>query len=153
MFIANDRGRTELGNRITWRQVQVAQPACELQEYGGIRGFELGAPDRNDAIAIAKSCFDISVFGCRSVSGPPNVICNSLAVGLCILVLAQMPGQGELDSIENCALANAVPAVEYREVFGEIEPHPLPVSAETARSEEHTSELQSLMRIPYAVFC
>src|SRR3546814_4506396 len=70
MFIANDRGRTELGNRITWRQVQVAQPACELQEYGGIRGFELGAPDRNDA-----------------------------------------------------------------------------------RSEEHTSELQSLMRISYAVFC
>src|SRR3546814_1323878 len=127
MFIANDRGRTELGNRSTWRQVQVAQPACELQEYGGIRGFELGAPDRNDAIAIAKSCFDISVFGCRSVSGPPNVICNSLAVGLCILVLAQMPGQGELDSIENCALAN--------------------------RSEEHTSELQSLMRISYAVFC
>src|SRR3546814_7743934 len=95
MFIANDRGRTELGNRITWRQVQVAQPACELQEYGGIRGFELGAPDRNDAIAIAKSCFDISVFGCRSVSGPPNVICN--------------------------------------------------------RSEEHTSDLQSLMRTPYAV--
>src|SRR3546814_5758159 len=83
MFIANDRGRTELGNRITWRQVQVAQPACELQEYGGIRGFELGAPDRNDAIAIAKSCFDISVF----------------------------------------------------------------------RSEEHTSELQSLMRISYAVLC
>src|SRR3546814_2867107 len=62
-----------------------------------------------------------------------DVICNSLAVGLCILVLAQMPGQGELDSIENCALANAVPAVEYREVFGEIEPHPLPVSAETAQ--------------------
>src|SRR3546814_3467669 len=28
-----------------------------------------------------------------------------------------------------------------------------PVRAETARSEEHTSELQSLMRISYAVFC
>src|SRR3546814_6486937 len=27
------------------------------------------------------------------------------------------------------------------------------VNGETARSEEHTSELQSLMRIPYAVFC
>src|SRR3546814_8118191 len=26
-------------------------------------------------------------------------------------------------------------------------------TAETARSEEHTSELQSLMRISYAVFC
>src|SRR3546814_4433491 len=28
-----------------------------------------------------------------------------------------------------------------------------PVSGEAARSEEHTSELQSLMRISYAVFC
>src|SRR3546814_4384912 len=33
--------------------------------------------------------------------------------------------------------------------------HPLPESerAKIARSEEHTSELQSLMRISYAVFC
>src|SRR3546814_7835476 len=31
---------------------------------------------------------------------------------------------------------------------------PLPASsADSARSEEHTSELQSLMRISYAVFC
>src|SRR3546814_4155514 len=29
----------------------------------------------------------------------------------------------------------------------------LPSSSPTARSEEHTSELQSLMRISYAVFC
>src|SRR3546814_10031127 len=28
-----------------------------------------------------------------------------------------------------------------------------PAGAETMRSEEHTSELQSLMRISYAVFC
>src|SRR3546814_6762406 len=28
-----------------------------------------------------------------------------------------------------------------------------PYAAPTARSEEHTSELQSLMRISYAVFC
>src|SRR3546814_9689552 len=32
-----------------------------------------------------------------------------------------------------------------------IEPHPAALRAE--RSEEHTSELQSLMRISYAVFC
>src|SRR3546814_6245925 len=38
-------------------------------------------------------------------------------------------------------------------------PHPLPailpapISADRMRSEEHTSELQSLMRISYAVFC
>src|SRR3546814_7318803 len=30
---------------------------------------------------------------------------------------------------------------------------PLPVHATPSRSEEHTSELQSLMRISYAVFC
>src|SRR3546814_5880513 len=30
---------------------------------------------------------------------------------------------------------------------------PLPFSARISRSEEHTSELQSLMRISYAVFC
>src|SRR3546814_3990762 len=30
---------------------------------------------------------------------------------------------------------------------------PLLFAADTARSEEHTSELQSLMRISYAVFC
>src|SRR3546814_3674900 len=28
-----------------------------------------------------------------------------------------------------------------------------PIEAQDARSEEHTSELQSLMRISYAVFC
>src|SRR3546814_6048344 len=31
--------------------------------------------------------------------------------------------------------------------------HSLPVEPFVARSEEHTSELQSLMRISYAVFC
>src|SRR3546814_4240563 len=32
-------------------------------------------------------------------------------------------------------------------------PAPLPRAAPAPRSEEHTSELQSLMRISYAVFC
>src|SRR3546814_3049906 len=31
--------------------------------------------------------------------------------------------------------------------------NPLPTIASAVRSEEHTSELQSLMRISYAVFC
>src|SRR3546814_4008987 len=34
-----------------------------------------------------------------------------------------------------------------------IQAIPLPKRAITRRSEEHTSELQSLMRTPYAVFC
>src|SRR3546814_2535623 len=34
-----------------------------------------------------------------------------------------------------------------------IEPHKTSDLSDSQRSEEHTSELQSLMRIPYAVFC
>src|SRR3546814_1055505 len=43
---------------------------------------------------------------------------------------------------------DAAHLVEARALLGRLrlEPHP-------ARSEEHTSELQSLMRISYAVFC
>src|SRR3546814_3562061 len=40
------------------------------------------------------------------------------------------------------------------EVFGrQFQRGRLPQAVGTARSEEHTSELQSLMRISYAVFC
>src|SRR3546814_6604295 len=37
--------------------------------------------------------------------------------------------------------------------FGQPRQHRLRISLERLRSEEHTSELQSLMRISYAVFC
>src|SRR3546814_3877842 len=41
-----------------------------------------------------------------------------------------------------------------RDVVTDIEPGLYPVNGDRAqRSEEHTSELQSLMRISYAVFC
>src|SRR3546814_1622840 len=35
----------------------------------------------------------------------------------------------------------------------QLPPPPVQIAASTRRSEEHTSELQSLMRISYAVFC
>src|SRR3546814_976542 len=43
----------------------------------------------------------------------------------------------------------------YQAVYGRNGDAPLPVIAarSPSRSEEHTSELQSLMRISYAVFC
>src|SRR3546814_3690578 len=37
--------------------------------------------------------------------------------------------------------------------FGEMDPARKEAMSQRARSEEHTSELQSLMRISYAVFC
>src|SRR3546814_9239627 len=39
------------------------------------------------------------------------------------------------------------------EHFAPVGRHPIRGNAKTTRSEEHTSELQSLMRISYAVFC
>src|SRR3546814_3146547 len=36
---------------------------------------------------------------------------------------------------------------------GPVAVDPVPTTEEALRSEEHTSELQSLMRISYAVFC
>src|SRR3546814_4646937 len=46
-------------------------------------------------------------------------------------------------------------AIEADEILIEVETDKvvLEVPAPSARSEEHTSELQSLMRISYAVFC
>src|SRR3546814_1679161 len=49
-------------------------------------------------------------------------------------------------------------AVMHRGAADDVTPHQLvaPINADmvlVARSEEHTSELQSLMRISYAVFC
>src|SRR3546814_2113305 len=55
---------------------------------------------------------------------------------------------GEIEATEN----------DVYQPFGRVmiddEPDPLrPVEFNACRSEEHTSELQSLMRISYAVFC
>src|SRR3546814_5878732 len=44
-------------------------------------------------------------------------------------------------------------ATGHRASTTEARPRPPPSSTTTSRSEEHTSELQSLMRLPYAVFC
>src|SRR3546814_6178873 len=63
-----------------------------------------------------------------------------------------------VDASVACSVVN-----NYAEVFEDAQvrhrgikidmPHPLSPDGTVARSEEHTSELQSLMRISYAVFC
>src|SRR3546814_9087076 len=46
-----------------------------------------------------------------------------------------------------CDVDRAVPGPRLEQIVVEVAP------AEAMRSEEHTSELQSLMRISYAVYC
>src|SRR3546814_3999189 len=50
------------------------------------------------------------------------------------------------------ALANPEPEIRP-EAAREARPDAIIATGRSARSEEHTSELQSLMRISYAVFC
>src|SRR3546814_4119269 len=59
-----------------------------------------------------------------------------------------------------CAIGNAAEAIQYQRIVDHQVMHhrpsfrPAPTASITdARSDEHTSELQSLMRISYAVFC
>src|SRR3546814_5244729 len=72
---------------------------------------------------------------------------------------------GELQAVGNHHAGQQLPAVPQlhgndahrlrRVAARAVERHdlPAPVGGQPGRSEEHTSELQSLMRISYAVFC
>src|SRR3546814_1620907 len=64
------------------------------------------------------------------------------------------PGSGAHDarSIGHCQLPPCIPTQLAVSPASSASPLPLRSTAQI-RSEEHTSELQSLMRISYAVFC
>src|SRR3546814_6019136 len=62
-----------------------------------------------------------------------------------------LPG-GRLPPPDRWAGAGGVPPVNRRAVLAQTHAEPLERQV-VERSEEHTSELQSLMRISYAVFC
>src|SRR3546814_4250675 len=67
---------------------------------------------------------------------------------------ADQPGDPEMDAGATCrvALHRAGQAAAER-LCRELQRPPSRATATSMRSEEHTSELQSLMRISYAVFC
>src|SRR3546814_9096279 len=79
---------------------------------------------------------------------------------------ARRPGRDAAADIEHLRAPDAHPRHRFEiagdAVGGRIAVHPMPPGVrsridrgrfEAVRSEEHTSELQSLMRISYAVFC
>src|SRR3546814_985041 len=58
--------------------------------------------------------------------------------------LEQLVGEAPLSDCRRTPLAEGTPIGVWRPSLGTVD---------SVRSEEHTSELQSLMRISYAVFC
>src|SRR3546814_468504 len=67
------------------------------------------------------------------------------ALGLDETVAAEMSYAGSLHDVGRRAIAD--------DLFSKVGPLNRRDAEEICRSEEHTSELQSLMRISYAVFC
>src|SRR3546814_4124801 len=72
-----------------------------------------------------------------------------------LITIAEEVGQGashglHADVAEMLSIDNAVCAPGQHSIENGIT---VPMADMTGRSEEHTSELQSLMRISYAVFC
>src|SRR3546814_5660714 len=69
-------------------------------------------------------------------------------VGLAVLAPAFAAGRKFFDEIRNADLGHHL-SVEEKPALLHLDD----ISGKADRSEEHTSELQSLMRISYAVFC
>src|SRR3546814_10773257 len=80
----------------------------------------------------------------KAISGT-QIQCSSLLVGLRWLALY---------SSSHCArflIGDSLPGLQLD--ADSMSPPSCPLDSKSRRSEEHTSELQSLMRISYAVFC
>src|SRR3546814_5905702 len=71
-------------------------------------------------------------------------------LGIGAAVDAQIAAQVVLEQLSGQAV---IAGAAIRHVVAAHRLDGLPIAAEGARSEEHTSELQSLMRISSAVFC
>src|SRR3546814_4637659 len=76
----------------------------------------------------------------------PNLLVNG-AGGIAVGMATNIPPHNLGEVIKACKAYMDNPAITVDELI-EIVPGP-----DFPRSEEHTSELQSLMRISYAVFC
>src|SRR3546814_6872976 len=64
-----------------------------------------------------------------------------------------LAAEARAGGVPDAALAVAAESGKVREAPLVSRPPPAPLPFSMLRSEEHTSELQSLMRISYAVFC
>src|SRR3546814_7366289 len=96
---------------------------------------------------------------CRTIvhaGGPGNgqaaKICNNMILGISMIAVAEAFSLGETLGLDPQVLFR-ISSKASGSCWAMLNHNPVPGIVETSRSEEHTSELQSLMRISYAVFC
>src|SRR3546814_7897804 len=91
---------------------------------------------------------------CRSVSGKPARDGGHRQIARCVgrCQGIEQAGLGQFDDLAGQGIELRV-VDELAERAGKRGSHGHPAVVALHRSEEHTSELQSLMRISYAVFC
>src|SRR3546814_8831895 len=76
------------------------------------------------------------------------------ATGISKASISRAINSGRISAIKTESGSFSIEPVELHRVYPPKSSAPVSgVPSETVRSEEHTSELQSLMRISYAVFC
>src|SRR3546814_7310061 len=91
----------------------------------------LATLDRGDTVLVPNPSYPIHIYG-------------AVIAGANIRSVPMTPGLDFFEEIER-AVRESIPKPKMMILGFPSKP--------TARSEEHTSELQSLMRISYAVFC
>src|SRR3546814_1027436 len=95
------------------------------------------------------------VTGDARVQDPYCLRCQPQVMGACLTLLRQ--AGATLETEANGVTDNPLIFADTDEALsgGNFHAEPVAFAADTLalRSEEHTSELQSLMRISYAVFC
>src|SRR3546814_7895702 len=87
-------------------------------------------------------------------SDPRDNLLNMVAKGFGITLTTHSTVGAIYPGVSFLPISDAAQVVSSSVVWSETNQNPaLKRLLELARSEEHTSELQSLMRISYAVFC
>src|SRR3546814_2050812 len=83
----------------------------------------------------------------------PSPITAIARPGWSLSLFATAKPSAALIEVDECAAPKGSYSLSLRLVKPDSPPPVLSVRIRSRRSEEHTSELQSLMRISYAVFC